>query len=30
MVRKNVPGAPAEQLLDRLIEVSLYTEEHLR
>ena len=30
MVRKNFPGAPAEQLLDRLIELSLYTEEHLR
>ena len=30
MVRKNFPGLPAEQLLDRLIELSLYTEEHLR
>ncbi len=30
MVRKNFPGVPAEQLLDRLIELSLYTEEHLR
>jgi len=30
MVRKNFPGAPPEQLLDRLIELSLYTEEHLR
>jgi hypothetical protein len=29
MVRKNFPGLPAEQLLDRLIELSLYTEEHL-
>jgi len=30
MVRKNFPGAPSDQLLDRLIELSLYTEEHLR
>jgi hypothetical protein len=30
MVRRNFPGVPAEQLLDRLIELSLYTEEHLR
>jgi hypothetical protein len=30
MVRRNFPGLPAEQLLDRLIELSLYTEEHLR
>ncbi len=30
MVRKNFPGVPAEQLLDRLTELSLYTEEHLR
>lgn len=30
LVRKNFPGAPADQLLDRLIELSLYTEEHLR
>jgi hypothetical protein len=30
MVRKNFPGLPADQLLDRLIELSLYTEEHLR
>jgi hypothetical protein len=30
MVRRNFPGAPGEQLLDRLIELSLYTEEHLR
>jgi hypothetical protein len=30
MVRKNFPGAPAEQLLERLIELSLYAEEHLR
>jgi hypothetical protein len=30
MVRKNFPGAPADQLLDRLIELSLYAEEHLR
>ena len=30
MVRKNFPGLPGDQLLDRLIELSLYTEEHLR
>lgn len=30
IVRKNFPGLPADQLLDRLIELSLYTEEHLR
>jgi len=30
MVRKNFPGLPSDQLLDRLIELSLYTEEHLR
>jgi hypothetical protein len=30
MVRQNFPGLPADQLLDRLIELSLYTEEHLR
>jgi hypothetical protein len=30
MVRRNFPGLPADQLLDRLIELSLYTEEHLR
>jgi hypothetical protein len=30
MVRKNFPGLRGEDLLDRLIELSLYTEEHLR
>jgi len=30
MVRKNFPGLRGEELLDRLIELSLYTEEHLR
>lgn len=30
MVRKNFPGAPPDQLLDRHIELSLYAEEHLR
>ncbi|MEX2241824.1 MAG: ATP-binding protein [Burkholderiales bacterium] len=30
MVRKNFPGLRGEELLDRLIELSLYTEAHLR
>ena len=30
MVYRNFPGYPPEQLLERLIELSLYTEEHLR
>jgi hypothetical protein len=30
MVKRNFPGLPSEQLMDRLIELSLYTEEHLR
>ncbi len=30
MVRKNFPGLPGDQLLERLIELSLYAEEHLR
>jgi hypothetical protein len=30
MVRRNFPGLRGEELLDRLIELSLYTEEHLR
>lgn len=30
MVRKNFPGLRGEELLDRMIELSLYTEEHLR
>lgn len=30
LVLKNFPGLPADQLLERLIELSLYTEENLR
>ena len=30
MVRKNFPGLPADELLERLIELSLYAEAHLR
>jgi hypothetical protein len=30
IVRRNFPGLRGEELLDRLIELSLYTEEHLR
>jgi len=30
LVQKNFPGLPAEQLLERMIELSLYTEENLR
>ncbi len=30
MVQKNFPGLPSGELLDRLIELSLYTEENLR
>jgi len=30
MVRRNFPGLRGEELLDRFIELSLYTEEHLR
>jgi len=30
MVLRNFPGARGEELLDRLLELSLYTEEHLR
>ncbi|MDA3933303.1 MAG: ATP-binding protein [Gammaproteobacteria bacterium] len=30
LVLKNFPGQPADQLLERLIELSLYTEENLR
>jgi hypothetical protein len=30
MVRRNFPGLPADQLLERLIELCLYAEEHLR
>jgi len=30
MVRKNFPGLPGDQLLERLIELCLYAEEHLR
>jgi hypothetical protein len=29
-VQKNFPGLPSGELLDRLIELSLYTEENLR
>ena len=30
MVHKNFPGLPGDQLLERLIELCLYAEEHLR
>ena len=30
MVKRNFPGLPGDQLLDRLIELTLYTEEQLR
>lgn len=30
LVQKNFPGLPSEQLLERMIELSLYTEENLR
>ena len=30
LVYQNFPGCPAEQLLERMIELSLYTEENLR
>ena len=30
MVQRNFPGAPPDQLLERMIELSLYTEENLR
>ena len=30
IVLKSFPGAPAEQLLERLLELALYTEENLR
>jgi len=30
LVLKNFPGIPQDQLLERMIELSLYTEEHLR
>jgi hypothetical protein len=30
LVQKNFPGLPGEQLLERMIELSLYTEENLR
>ncbi|MSQ60795.1 MAG: hypothetical protein EXR36_14440 [Betaproteobacteria bacterium] len=30
LVRRNFPGLPPEQLLDRLIELSLYAEEHIK
>jgi hypothetical protein len=30
LVRYNFPGLPADELLERMIELSLYTEEHLK
>ena len=30
MINRNFPGLPREQLLERLIELLLYTEEYLR
>jgi len=30
LVHQNFPGLPAERLLERMVELSLYTEEHLR
>ena len=30
LVRHNFPGMPADDLLERMIELSLYTEEHLK
>ncbi|MGA8179360.1 MAG: hypothetical protein WB792_04830, partial [Desulfobacterales bacterium] len=30
LVRHNFPGVPADELLERMIELSLYTEEHLK
>jgi hypothetical protein len=30
LVRSNFPGLAAEQLLERMVELSLYTEEHLK
>jgi Histidine kinase-, DNA gyrase B-, and HSP90-like ATPase len=30
LVRHNFPGMPADELLERMIELSLYTEEHLK
>jgi hypothetical protein len=30
LVRHNFPGQPADELLERMIELSLYTEEHLK
>jgi hypothetical protein len=30
LVLKNFPGTPSEQLLERMVELSLYTEDHLR
>ena len=30
LVRHNFPGIPADELLERMIELSLYTEEHLK
>ncbi|MBP1597627.1 MAG: hypothetical protein H6Q05_3004 [Acidobacteria bacterium] len=30
LVHSNFPGPPAERLLERMVELSLYTEEHLK
>jgi hypothetical protein len=30
LVRHNFPGLPTDELLERMIELSLYTEEHLK
>jgi hypothetical protein len=30
LVRHNFPGMPSDELLERMIELSLYTEEHLK
>jgi len=30
LVRQNFPGLPTDELLERMIELSLYTEEHLK
>jgi len=30
LVRQNFPGVPTDELLERMIELSLYTEEHLK
>ena len=30
LIRQNFPGMPADELLERMVELSLYTEEHLK